>query len=250
MKVHIAPDRKELGRRAAAEIADAIRYQLRQKSHLRIIFAAAPSQSAMLSSLRLESDIDWQRVTAFHMDEYIGLPEDAPQRFGNWLREAFFNHVPLAGYHLINPGHDPEATCREYATMLANDTIDFVLLGIGTNAHIAFNDPPAQLDDSLSVKVVELDGICRQQQVDDECFSTLDDVPHKAITLTVPSLLRGEQLFCCVPGSHKAEAVRAMMEYPISGQFPATALRTHPNCNVYLDADSSSLLTKRNREVL
>jgi len=243
MKVYIASDRKELGRIAAADIAEAIRCKLQQKSHLRIVFAAAPSQAEMLSSLRLESDIDWRRVTAFHMDEYIGLPEDAPQRFGNWLREAFFNHVPLASYHLIDPGQDPEATCREYATMLAEDTIDFVLLGIGTNAHIAFNDPPARLDDPLSVKVVELDGVCRQQQVDDQCFATLDDVPHQAITLTVPSLLRGEQLFCCVPGRHKAEAVRAMMEYPVSGQFPATALKTHPNCTVYLDPDSSSLLT-------
>lgn len=242
MNIHIASNRKDLGRRAAADIADAIRLKLRQKSHLRIILAAAPSQSEMLASLRLEPGIDWQRVTAFHMDEYIGLPKDAPQRFGNWLRNAFFDHVPLASYLLINPGSDSEATCREYAATLVQGPIDFVLLGIGANAHLAFNDPPAQLDDPMSVKVVDLDEICRQQQVDDQCFSLLNDVPRKAITLTVPSLLRGEQLFCCVPGRNKAEAVRAMMEYPVSGQFPATALTTHPNCTVYLDTDSSSLL--------
>jgi glucosamine-6-phosphate deaminase len=244
MNVHIAPSRKDMGRKAATDIADAIRLKLQQKPRLRIILAAAPSQSEMLSSLRLESGIDWQRITAFHMDEYIGLPEDAPQRFGNWLRDAFFDHVPLAGYHLINPGQNPEADCLEYAAMLAEAPIDFVLLGIGANAHLAFNDPPAQLDDPMSVKIVELDEVCRQQQVDDQCFSTLNDVPRKAITLTVPSLLRGEQLFCCVPGRNKAEAVRAMMEYPVSGQFPATALKTHPHCTVYLDPDSSSLLTR------
>jgi glucosamine-6-phosphate deaminase len=244
MNVHIANNRQEMGQQAAADIAKVIRTMQQSKAHLRMIFAAAPSQSEMLSALRLETGIDWQRITAFHMDEYIGLAPDAPQRFGNWLRNEFFDCVPLSSYHLINPGTDPEATCRDYANKLAEAPIDFVLLGIGANAHIAFNDPPADLDDPLAVKVVELDEICRQQQVDDECFLTLNDVPRKAITLTVPSILRGEQLFCSIPGKNKAAAVRDMMESPVSGQVPASALKNHPRCTVYLDLDSSSLLVR------
>jgi len=244
MNIHIAANRLEMGKLAATDIANAIRVKLQIKPHLRIVFAAAPSQGEMLAALRLEPGIDWQRVIAFHMDEYIGLPEDAPQRFGNWLRDAFFDHVPLAGYHLIAPGADPEATCREYAKLLAEEPIDFVLLGIGANGHLAFNDPPANLNDPLAVKIVELDQVCRQQQVDDECFLALDRVPRKAITLTVPCLLRGEEMFCCVPGKNKAAAVRDMMEYPVSGQVPATALKMHPHCTVYLDPDSSSLLSQ------
>jgi glucosamine-6-phosphate deaminase len=244
MDIHIAPTRKEMGRNAAADIATAIRSELQKKKHLRIVFAAAPSQSEMLAALIKEPGIDWNRITAFHMDEYIGLPIDAPQRFGNWLREAFFNHVPLAAYYLIEPGDDPKATCREYAHKLAEAPIDFVLLGVGANGHLAFNDPPADLEDPFFVKVVELDEVCRQQQVDDDCFATLGDVPRKAISLTVPTLLSGHRLFCCVPGANKSAAVKAMVEYPISGDWPATALRTHSNCIVHLDLDSSAGLKR------
>lgn len=244
VNIHIAPSRKEMGQRAAADIAKAIRAAQQTKSHLRMIFAAAPSQSEMLSALCLEPEIEWQRITAFHMDEYIGLAEDAPQRFGNWLRHHFFDRVPLARYHLITPGTDPEAACSDYASKLAEAPIDFVLLGIGANGHLAFNDPPANLDDPLAVRVVELDEVCRQQQVDDKCFLKFDDVPRRAITLTMPCLLRGEQLFCCVPGSNKAGAVRAMMESPISGMIPATALKSHPHCYMYLDPESSSQLVR------
>lgn len=244
MDIRIADTRTEMGQQAAADIAVAIRDRLNKKSHLRIVLAAAPSQSEMLSALIVEPGIDWRRITAFHMDEYIGLPATAPQRFANWLREAFFNHVPLAAYHLITPGDDPEAACQEYAHKLAEAPIDFVLLGIGANGHLAFNDPPADLEDPLAVKVVELDEVCRQQQVDDDCFRTLDEVPRKAISLTVPTLLSGQRLFCCVPGANKSTAVQAMVEYPISGEWPATALRTHPHCSVYLDRESSARLNR------
>ena len=206
-----------------------------------MILAAAPSQSEMLAALACEPGIDWHRVTAFHMDEYIDLPEHAPQRFGTWIKQAFFDHVPLAKIHLIKPGTDPEAACLSYALRLAEAPIDLVLLGIGTNGHLAFNDPPADLNDPLAVKLVELDHMCREQQVLDGCFATLDDVPRRAITLTIPTLLSGRELFCCVPGRHKSAAVKAMLESPISGACPATALRTHPRCTVYLDPESSSL---------
>jgi glucosamine-6-phosphate deaminase len=247
MEVYLAESRQELGEVAARNIGTALRSGLRAKPSLRMILAAAPSQSEMLAALLREPGIDWKRVTAFHMDEYINLPNDAPQRFGLWLKRALFDHVPLAKVNLINPGNDPEATCRAYASMLAEAPIDVVLLGVGTNGHLAFNDPPADLDDPLAVKVVELNQMCREQQVLDGCFAALDDVPKRAITLTVPTLLGGRELFCCVPGRDKRAAVRDMMELPISGACPATALRTHPRCTVYLDRESSSLCEDHER---
>ncbi|NYF89901.1 glucosamine-6-phosphate deaminase [Tunturiibacter empetritectus] len=241
MKVHVAKSRAELGHFAAHEIGETLREGLRTKTHLRLILAAAPSQSDMLAALRREPEIDWTRITAFHMDEYIGLPADAPQGFANWLKREFIDHLPLSRFEPINPDNNPEAACKRYAALLAEDPVDVVLLGIGTNGHLAFNDPPANLDDPVPVKVVTLDTMCREQQVLDGCFPTLDDVPHLAITLTIPTLLSGRELFCCVPGRHKSTAVQAALESTISGDCPATALRTHPRCTLYLDHESSSM---------
>ena len=240
MKVYVAESRAELGHTAASHIAAALRARLQEQEHVRMILAAAPSQSEMLAALVLQPDIDWTRVTAFHMDEYIGLPQKAPQRFARWLRDAFADHVPLARFEPIDPGDNPQQTCDQYAKLLAESPIDMVLLGIGTNGHLAFNDPPANLEDPEAVKIVTLDRMCREQQVLDGCFATFDDVPRQAITLTVPTLLAGHELFCCVPGQLKSAAVRAMFESPVSGECPATALRLHPRCNLYLDSDSSS----------
>ena len=248
IKVHVAKSRADLGERAAHEIGEALRQGLRSKSKLRVILAAAPSQSEMLAALRHEPDIDWKRITAFHMDEYIGLPEAAPQRFANWLKKEFIDHLPIGRFEAIDPGDDPEAVCARYAALLAEAPIDAVLLGIGTNGHLAFNDPPANLEDPLPVKVVTLTKMCREQQVLDGCFSALDEVPERAVTLTIPTLLAGRELFCCVPGLHKREAVRDALLSPIGGDCPATALRKHPACNLYLDQDSSSLSEFDERE--
>ncbi len=248
MRVCLAQSRSELGKLAARDIGAALRSGLREKPSLRMILAAAPSQSEMLAALACEPGVAWNRVSAFHMDEYIDLPEDAPQRFGTWLQRAFFDHVPLEKVNLIKPGDDPQATCRAYASMLSQAPIDIVLLGVGTNGHLAFNDPPADLNDPLAVKVVELDQMCREQQVLDGCFPRLDEVPRRAITLTVPTLLAGHELFCCVPGRHKSAAVKAMMEWPVSGACPATALRTHTRCTVYLDHESNSLRESHERQ--
>jgi glucosamine-6-phosphate deaminase len=239
MEVRVADTADELGAMAAREIAISLRRRLEQQSRLRMVFAAAPSQSAMLAALRQEPQIDWTRITAFHMDEYLGLPEDAPQRFGNWLEREFFHDVPVGEVHLMQPGDDPARTCRTYAAKLKEAPIDVVLLGIGTNGHLAFNDPPADLQDPLTVKVVTLDATCREQQVFDGCFPTLEDVPREAMTLTVPALLAAKEIFGCVPGKHKSSAVRAMLEDTVSGLCPATALRTHPQCMMFLDRASS-----------
>lgn len=244
MNIRIAATREDLGKQAAADIGNAIRARLQIQPHLRIIFAAAPSQREMLQSLIQEPGIEWERITAFHMDEYLGLPVDAPQSFGMWLRESIFDRVPLASFHLIQPSKDLEQTCNNYAHKLLEAPIDLILLGVGANGHLAFNDPPANLGDPLSVKVVTLDYICRQQQVDDKCFASFNEVPQEAISLTVPMLLRADQLFCCVPGASKSKAVHSMIYDPISGDCPATALRLHPHCTVYLDLDSSALLER------
>nr|KEP24211.1 glucosamine-6-phosphate deaminase [Georgenia sp. SUBG003] len=239
-----------MGQAAADDVANELRTRLAQQDQVRMIFAAAPSQSDMLDALRAADGIDWSRVTAFHMDEYLGLPEGAPERFSAWLRAALFDHLPFAAVHLIEPGDDPERTAAEYAALLAEAPIDLVCLGIGQNGHLAFNDPPvADLDDPLDVKVVDLDDACRQQQVDDECFPTFEDVPERAVTLTIPRLLAADRLFCVVPGAAKRTAVERALTAPISAADPATALRTHPDVTLYLDRESAPPATRPDGEV-
>lgn len=239
----IATSRTAMGRKAAEDIADEMRRRLQTQPGVRMIFAAAPSQSEMLAALVAMPGIDWSRVTAFHMDEYLGLAADAPQRFGLWLRRAIFDRLPFAKVHLLDPGGDPEAAAAAYADELAAAPIDIVCCGIGANGHLAFNDPPADLYDPADVKVVALDDVCRQQQVDDRCFERFDDVPTQALTLTVPRLLAADRIFCCVPGALKKTAVQRTLHDPISGAVPATALRTHPAWSLYLDEDSAAELS-------
>jgi glucosamine-6-phosphate deaminase len=236
----VGRSRAEMGQQAAEEVAAELRRRLGTQKNVRMIFAAAPSQQEMLSALVGMPGIDWGRVTAFHMDEYLGLEVGAPQRFGVWLQRAIFDRLPFGAVHLIEPGEDAEATVAEYAARLAEAPIDIMCCGVGTNGHLAFNDPPADLNDPLDVKVVALDAMCRQQQVDDRCFVRLEDVPTHAITLTVPRLLESERIFCCVPGAMKRDAVTKTLREPVSGAVPATALRTHANWSLYLDADSAA----------
>lgn len=239
MHVRSFPSRALMGEAAAQDIAHALREALARQQSVRMVFAAAPSQAQMLAALCAAPDIDWTRVTAFHMDEYIGLPSTAPERFAQWLDDNLFERVPFARVHRIVPEPDPEAAAREYAILLNAAPIDFVCLGIGVNGHIAFNDPPvADFEDPLDVKVVVLDDQCRQQQVDDECFASFDDVPEQAITLTVPRLMRAGRLFCVVPGRLKQDAVRETLYGPISTDCPASILRRHLDCSLYLDAES------------
>jgi glucosamine-6-phosphate deaminase len=236
----VAKSRAAMGGKAAEDIACELRRRVQNQQTVRMIFAAAPSQSEMLTALTLVPDVDWSRITAFHMDEYLGLAPEAPQCFGLWLRRTIFDRLPFAAVHLLEPGSDPEAAAAEYADRLAASPIDIVCCGIGSNGHLAFNDPPADLNDPSDVKIVTLDTACRQQQVDDGCFECLDDVPTHAITLTIPRLLAADRVFCCVPGAFKKTAVRRALQDPISGLVPATALRTHSNWSLYLDNDSAA----------
>lgn len=243
--IRVHDDRESLGAAAADDIAAELRRLLASQDGVRMIFAAAPSQHDTLTALIKAPDVDWSRVTAFHMDEYLGLPATAPERFGSWLQQNLFEHLPFGAVHLIGAGDeaDADAAVRRYTDLLAEAPIDLVCLGIGVNGHIAFNDPPvADFADPVSVKVVELDDICRQQQVDDDCFPTLSEVPTRAVTLTVPALIAAPRLFCVVPAPAKAAAVWETVFGRLGPQCPSTILRTHPGCTMYLDRQSAALL--------
>lgn len=235
--------RAEMGAVAAADITAAINALLAKKTEINMIFAAAPSQNDVLQSL-VESNVDWSRVNAFHMDEYIGLPRTAPQGFGNFLVDHIFGKVPFKSVNLINcAAEDAQAECDRYEAMLKANPVDIIILGIGENGHIAFNDPwVANFNDDRLVKIVELDDVCRQQQVNDGCFATIGDVPKTAMTLTCPVFIQAPQLFCIVPAITKAKAVKRTLEGAINEECPATVLRNHPDAVLYLDAASASLL--------
>ena len=243
--VKAADTRAEMGKCAAADIRERILYLLSQKPSINMIFAAAPSQNDVLASLLEYDDIEWGRINAFHMDEYIGLgEEDRDKSFGTYLTEHIFGKVPFASVNLINAtACDAEAECKRYSGLLAENPTDIVVMGIGENGHIAFNDPPvADFNDAASVKVVELDEICRNQQVNDGCFPSIERVPTHAMTLTCPTLTSADYLFCIVPAPTKADAVYHTLNDGISEACPATVLRTHKNATLYLDSDSSRLI--------
>lgn len=244
LAVSVFENRAELGAEASRAAAAALRNFLSRKNIVNIIFAAAPSQNEFLAALAAEKNIQWSRVRAFHMDEYIGLPPEAPQRFGNFLRTRFFERVALQEVHyLMGEAEDAEAECRRYAELLLRHSPDIVFMGIGENTHIAFNDPHvAHFDDPHMVKVVDLDEACRQQQVNDGCFKTLNDVPRHALTLTVPALMKADQIFCMVPGKTKAQAIYHTLGEDITERYPSTILRTHPNAALFIDKDSAELL--------
>lgn len=244
LEVRIFSDREDMGKEAARNVSNTIQKLLENRNEINMIFAAAPSQSDFMKELIADKRIQWNRINGFHMDEYIGLEKDAPQGFGNFLKERIFGQVPFKSVHYINGlADDPVAECERYAALLREYPVDIVCLGIGENGHIAFNDPPvADFNDPYDVKIVNLDHASRQQQVNDKCFNLLDEVPHKAFTLTIPSLLKADYLFCIVPTKLKAEAIRNTLKNPISEECPATILRTKNNAFLYLEKDSASLI--------
>lgn len=244
LKVNISPSRKEMGDVAAKEIAEKLKELLAGKNEVNMLFAAAPSQSEMLQTLTQIDGIAWNRVNAFHMDEYVGLSREEKQSFGSFLRENIFSKLDFKQVNYINGvADDREEECERYAQLLADHPLDIGCLGIGENCHIAFNDPHvADFNDEKDVKIVDLDLACRQQQVNDGCFSTLDNVPKFAFTLTIPSLVRAKHIFCVVPGKNKAQAVQHTFEQDIQELYPSTKLREHDSATMYIDADSASLL--------
>ena len=245
LQVKIMPNRDEMGKVAAADIHETIVKLLNTKDHINMIFAAAPSQNDVLAHLIQYSDIEWNRIHAFHMDEYIGLSKELSDKsFGTYLTDHIFGKVPFADIHLIDAtAVDYPAECERYAKLLRENPTDIVVLGIGENGHIAFNDPwIADFQDPYMVKVVPLDEVCRTQQVNDGCFAALELVPKYAMTLTCPTMFAADHMFCIVPAKTKAAAVKRTLEGEINADCPATILRRHNSAKLYLDADSSSEL--------
>ncbi len=244
LDVKIFDSREKMGQTAALEIKNRFAELLSEKSEINVIFAAAPSQNDVLRALADDKEIEWNRINAYHMDEYIGLPSDAPQGFGNFLREHIFSLVPFKSVNCINSSAaDPENEAERYGKLLLENPTDVVVMGIGENGHIAFNDPPvADFNDSYIVKSVKLDEVCRNQQVNDGCFKSIDEVPTHALTLTVPTLVKAPYLFCIVPAKTKAKAVYETLHGSIDEHCPASILRLQNNAVLYLDNESSKLL--------
>lgn len=244
LEVKIFHTREEMGKEAAANVSETIRQLLGEKEEINMIFAAAPSQSDFMKELIADKQIRWEKINAFHMDEYIGLEKDAPQGFGNFLKERIFDRVPFKSVHYINGrAEDSSGECERYAGLLSQYPVDIVCLGIGENGHIAFNDPPvADFKDPKLVKVVKLDMACRQQQVNENLFSGIELVPTHAVTVTIPALMSAKYMFCMVPAKNKAEAVYHTLNDEISEKCPATILRTKEDAILYLDEESASLL--------
>ena len=244
LTVEIYENRTLMGEAAAKDIKTKIAQILNEKTEANIVFAAAPSQNDVLKALVEDKSIDWGKINAYHMDEYIGLGNGAPQAFGNFLNAHIFDLVPFKSINYIDAtAVDAEKEAERYASILQENPADIVIMGIGENGHIAFNDPPvADFNDEKLVKAVPLDEICRQQQVNDGCFEKIEQVPTHAITLTIPALVKAPNLFCIVPAKTKANAVRETLTGSIDEHCPASILRTRKGAKLYLDNESSKLL--------
>jgi glucosamine-6-phosphate deaminase len=239
LNVNVFPTRNDMGLAAGRDVEARVAGLLKVKDEVRMIFAAAPSQNEMLDYLAGSELIDWSRVTAFHMDEYIGLNNGAEQLFSLYLTRRLFSKVKMKNVHLINANEDIRLEAERYSRLIHEAPVDVICLGIGENGHIAFNDPPvADFNDPLTVKKVSLDRSCRMQQVNEGCFATLDEVPRKALTLTIPVIFGGSHLFCVVPGMSKRDAVYNTINGPVTTACPASVLQKHTDCSFYFDRDS------------
>jgi glucosamine-6-phosphate deaminase len=250
LQVKIFSNRREMGKAAGQSVAKKMREILKSKESLSIVFASAPSQNEFLEELSQSPGIEWYKVNAFHLDEYVGIPTDAPESFGHFLRVKLFEKVhPGNVYYLNGMAEDLGAECKRYGALFENRPFDIACIGIGENGHLAFNDPPfANFLDPLLVKVVELDLVSRKQQVRDGCFQNLEEVPPKAITLTIPAILSAVFIYCMVPGPTKAEAVKRTLQDRVSTDCPATILRKHENAILFLDRDSAKLVRSVQKE--
>lgn len=238
--IHRYKKTSDMGAAAAAHAGTRIRELSDQQKLLSVVFATGASQLPMLGALRSIPGIPWQRMIGFHMDEYLGISDQHPASFRHYLRQELWGRVPMREFHEIDGNAaDPEGFCRYYGDLLLRHAPQLCLLGIGENGHLAFNDPAeADFSDPKDVKVVSLDRECRQQQVNERWFPTLAEVPEKAITVTIPALLRIPELILSVPGERKREVVRRTLNDEISTRCPATILRMHPNTHLYVDAES------------
>ncbi len=242
--IQVFNDKHVLGREAANDATFIINNAIHLKGEANIIVATGASQFEMLKSLVRNPSVDWNKVTMFHLDEYIGLPISHPASFRKYLQERFIDKVkPLKEVYLINgEAENPVAECKRLGNIIAKIDIDLAFVGFGENGHIAFNDPPADFDTDEPYIVVELDEACRKQQYGEGWFPDFDSVPKKAISMSVRQIMKSKNIICCVPDKRKAEAVKNCIEQEVSNQYPASILQRHPSCKYYFDEGSASLL--------
>jgi glucosamine-6-phosphate deaminase len=244
LNVYVYDTRPNMGAAAAAVVAEEIRQLIESRGRAVGIFASAPSQNEFLAALVETPGLDWSRVVGFHLDEYLGMNDQAPQSFRRFLIDRLVSKVGLGEFHgLRGEMDDGTAESERYSELLAVNPPDFGVLGIGENGHLAFIDPPfCDFEDPERVKVVELDEICRAQQVNDGAFATIEDVPHHALSLTIPTIMARPRLFAIVPGPAKRQAIKSTIEGPVATTCPASILRRHPDAHLFIDRDSAALL--------
>jgi glucosamine-6-phosphate deaminase len=243
MEVNIFNDKAAMGEAAARKGAELISKTLKEKGSASIILATGASQFEMLGEL-VKAEVDWSKVTVFHLDEYIGIPDTHPASFRKYLKERFADLVSPAAFYAIDGERDPEKECARLGASIAKHEIDLAFVGIGENAHLAFNDPPADFDTTEPYIVVDLDEACRQQQLGEGWFPSLEAVPGKAISMSVKQIMKSKAIICTVPDARKAEAVQKAVEGEVIPEAPASILQSHPFTWLYLDRESASLLGK------
>jgi glucosamine-6-phosphate deaminase len=246
MFIRITRDSQEAGMEAGKKAASLIRQAIASKGNATIILATGSSQFETLNQLTEEEGIDWSKVTMFHLDEYMGLPISHKASFRKYLQERFIGKVaPLKSVNLINGEADPEPECQRLEKLIRQSPVDVALVGIGENGHLAFNDPPADFETDRAYLVVKLDEQCRQQQVNEDWFASIQEVPAQAISMSVKQIMLSKHIVCTVPGIRKAKAVKDTLERPVSNYNPAGILQNHPECYLFLDEASASLLKDR-----
>jgi glucosamine-6-phosphate deaminase len=244
MNLLICQNPKELGNLAGKEGANLIRASIQNQGFANIILATGTSQFETLNQLLAEEDLDWSKLTVFHLDEYLGLPITHPASFRKYLLERFFNHLPqLKAYFLINGEINSTAECARLGELISKNPIDVAFVGIGENGHLAFNDPPADFETEHPYIVVDLDHACRMQQFGEGWFPSLEAVPQQAISMSIRQIMKSKAIICSVPDTRKALAIKNCMEGPITPDHPASILQSHSNYHLFLDEGSSSLLS-------
>ena len=243
MRISIHEDKNDAGKQAAWKGARLINEAIRKKGHATIIVATGSSQFEMLNEL-VTADIDWSKVTAFHLDEYIGMSDTHPASFRNYLRERFVERINLKDFHYINGEQDPEAECIRLAKIIAEHPVDVAFIGIGENGHLAFNDPPADFETEVPFLVVELDEVCRKQQLGEGWFPSLEDVPLTAISMSVRQIMKSGSIICTVNEKRKATAVKRSVEGGVSPEVPASILSGRKLVFLFLDREAASELTR------
>jgi glucosamine-6-phosphate deaminase len=242
--VHIKTyiDRDTMNRAAAHHATQALQRAITERGAVRMIAATGASQFGFLEALTAAPDIDWARVEMFHLDEYVGISMDHPASFRKYLLERLINKTGIGRYHLLDCERDPQGAMERVGAELTRAPIDVAFVGIGENAHLAFNDPPADFETDRPYLLVTLDAACRRQQVGEGWFASIDDVPSEAVSMSVRQIVKSREILCIVPDDRKARAVKASVEGEVSPMTPASVLQTHPNTTLYLDGESGALL--------